>query len=231
MKKNNLAIITARSGSKGLQNKNIKLLNGKPLIWYSINAAKEAGVFSEIMVSTDSEKYAEIAKECGASVPFLRSAENSADGSSSWDTVKEVLKKYKEMDRVFDTICLLQPTSPLRTGKDIADAYKLFDSKNATTVMGVCEAEHSPLWENLLDDSLAMDHFSETDKGDLRQQLDTYYRVNGAIFIVQADYDINNSNMYCNSFAYIMPRERSIDIDTELDFMLAEFMIKQTGMQ
>lgn len=227
MKKNNLAIITARSGSKGLKDKNIKLLNGKPLIWYSINAAKEAEIFSEIMVSTDSEKYAEIAKECGASVPFLRSRANSADGSSSWDTVKEVLKKYKEMDREFDTICLLQPTSPLRTGKDIADAYQLFNRKNATTVMGVCEADHSPLWENLLDDSLAMDHFSETDKGDLRQQLDTYYRVNGAIFIVRADYDINNENMYVNSYAHIMPRERSIDIDTELDFMLAEFIITQ----
>lgn len=227
MKENNLAIITARSGSKGLKDKNIKLLNGKPLIWYSINAAKEAEVFSEIMVSTDSEKYAEVAKECGASVPFLRSRENSADSSSSWDTVKEVLNRYREMNREFDTICLLQPTSPLRTGQDIADAYQLFDRKNATTIMGVCEAEHSPLWENLLDDSLSMDHFSETDKGDLRQQLDTYYRVNGAIFIVRADYDINNSNMYFNSFAYIMPRERSIDIDTELDFMLAEFMLKQ----
>ena len=76
-----------------------------------------------------------------------------------------------------------------------------------------------------------MDHFSETDKGDLRQQLDTYYRVNGAIFIVRADYDINNENMYVNSFAHIMPRERSIDIDTELDFMLAEFIIAQKRMQ
>lgn len=100
---NNIAIIPARSGSKGLKDKNIKLLDGIPLIAYSIRAASESGMFSHIMVSTDSEIYAEISKENGAEVPFLRSLKNSSDNAGSWDVVKEVLYSYSEH---FDTVCL-----------------------------------------------------------------------------------------------------------------------------
>ena len=110
---NNLAIIPARSGSKGLKDKNIKLLNGKPLIAYSIEAAKKSEIYSHILVSTDSERYGEIAIQYGAEVPFYRSEENASDVASSWDVVKEALKKYQEMGIVFDTFTLLQPTSPL----------------------------------------------------------------------------------------------------------------------
>ncbi|MBO6246248.1 MAG: acylneuraminate cytidylyltransferase family protein, partial [Anaerovibrio sp.] len=122
----NIAIIPARSGSKGLKDKNIKLMNGKPLLAYSIEAAKESGMFDEIMVSTDSPKYADIAIQYGAGVPFLRSAENSSDTAGSWDMVLEVLNNYQKIGREFDTVCLLQPTSPLRLAKDISDAYKDF---------------------------------------------------------------------------------------------------------
>lgn len=94
---NNLAIIPARSGSKGLKDKNIKLLNGKPLIAYSIEAAKKSGIYSHILVSTNSERYGKIAIKYGAEVPFYRSEENASDVASSWDVVKEVLKKYQEM--------------------------------------------------------------------------------------------------------------------------------------
>ena len=99
----NLAIIPARSGSKGLKDKNIKLLNGNPLMAYSIEAALESGKFDEVMVSTDSAKYADIAKEFGAMVPFLRGERTSGDTASSWDTVKEVLSCYEELGKKFDT--------------------------------------------------------------------------------------------------------------------------------
>lgn len=142
---NHIAIIPARSGSKGLKDKNIRELAGKPLISYTIEAAIESRLFEEIMVSTDSCQYAEIAKEYGAVVPFLRSQENASDSASSWTTVKEVLDNYSKRGRMFDTFCLLQPTSPLRDSEDIRKAYEIYEEKEAFSVVSVCEAEHSPL--------------------------------------------------------------------------------------
>ena len=223
----NVAIITARSGSKGLKDKNIKSMNGKPLLAYSINAAKESGLFEEIMVSTDSQKYADIAVEYGASVPFLRSAENSSDNASSWDTVLEVLGKYKEMGREFDTICLLQPTSPLRTGEDIIGAYKLLQKKNVNAVTSVCEVDHSPLWTMTLDEDMMLTEFRKRKTDAPRQKLDTYYRINSAIYIRQIQYTDDIIVLEDDrERAYIMDKRKSVDIDGQLDFELAECLLK-----
>ena len=97
-------------------------------------------------MSTDSEKYAEIAKECGATVPFLRSEQQSSDTASSWDVVKEVVENFQKIERCFDTVCLLQPTSPLREAVDIIEAYDVYRLKNADSIISVCEVEHSPMW-------------------------------------------------------------------------------------
>ena len=223
---NNIAIIPARSGSKGLRDKNIKKMEGRPLLEYSIDAAIQAGLFSEIMVSTDSEIYAEIARNAGASVPFLRNGETSQDRTSSWEVVREVLANYQKAGKSFETVCLLQPTSPLRKAQDIVEAYRLYCEKKANSVISVCETEHSPLWSNMLPDSLSMDGFMNEEGSAPRQQLGLYYRINGAVYIVNTEYIKQNSNIYCNSFAYIMPKERSIDIDTELDFVIAECIHK-----
>ena len=118
----NLAIIPARSGSKGLKDKNIKMLSGKPLMAYTIEAAIESKMFCKVMVSTDSGNYAEIAREYGAEVPFLRSNELSGDKAGSWEVVLEVLQQYQTVGEIFDTVCLLQPTSPLRDSADIIQA-------------------------------------------------------------------------------------------------------------
>ncbi len=224
----NLAIIPARSGSKGLPDKNIKDLNGKPLMAYSIEAALKSNLFDEVMVSTDSEKYSEIAKKCGASVPFLRSAELSGDKAGSWDVVKEVLNHYKEMSKEFDTICLLQPTSPLRDSGDIKDAYKLYEEKASVAVISVCEMEHSPLWSNTLADDRSLAGFIKPEANKPRQEIETYYRLNGAIFIVKTDEIYKSYDYYREgSFAYVMPTWKSVDIDSELDFELAEFLIRK----
>lgn len=142
----NIAIIPSRSGVKGLRDKNIKMLSGKPLIAYSIETAQNLNLFDEIMVSTDSEKYDQIACEWGAKISFLGSEELSNDTAGSWDVIKAVLNKYKVRGRVFDTVCMLQPTSPLRASEDIVNAYKVLEDKNADAVTSVCEVEHSPLW-------------------------------------------------------------------------------------
>lgn len=222
----NIAIITARSGSKGLPNKNIKLLGQKPLIAYSIEAAIESGCFDTIMVSTDSERYAEISREYGAEVPFLRSMECSCDTASSWDVVKEVLSNYKEMGRTFDTVCLLQPTSPLRSANDIIQGYQLYKEKSADAITSVTEVDHSPLWCMTLPDDLSLEQFNASQNEDIpRQLLDTYYRLNGALYIRKV---INDGTDICSEkdYAYIMPRERSVDIDSEIDFKFAELLIR-----
>lgn len=224
----NIAIIPARSGSKGLKNKNIKLLNGIPLMAYSIKAAQESGMFDEIMVSTDSLEYADIAKTYGANVPFLRSKELSTDQAGSWEVVIEVLKCYQEKGRIFDTVCLLQPTSPLRTAEDIVGGYELLKCKCADAVTSVCEAEHSPLWCMTLGEDLSLSEFNKRDEDRPRQQLPIYYRLNGAVYIrkiVYACEDIVLKNE--NDFAYIMSQERSIDIDTAFDFLHSELLLRE----
>lgn len=223
----NLAVITARSGSKGLKDKNIKLLGEYPLLAYSIKAAKESGMYDEIFVSTDSEKYAEIAREYGASVPFLRSDKIAGDHASSWDAVREALDKYQELGKVFDTVTLLQPTSPLRSAEDIRNGYQLFEEKNADYVIGVCQTDHSPLWCNTLPEDLSMaDFISKEIDSKPRQELPDYYRINGALYIVRVDKLDGVDDMYHpGCYAYVMPQERSVDIDTEFDFKLAELLM------
>ena len=225
----NIAIITARSGSKGLPDKNIKELKGKPLMAYSIECALESDMFDEVMVSTDSEKYAEIARKYGANVPFLRSENNSGDKASSWDVVKEVLDNYKKQGKEFDTVCLLQPTSPLREARDIQEAYKLYEEKAKVAVISVCEMEHSPLWSNVLPEDHSLEGFEREGSDKPRQELETYYRINGALYIVSVNELYKGYNfMKKGSYAYSMPIERSIDIDTELDFKYAEFLINHS---
>ena len=228
----NIAIIPARSGSKGIKNKNIKELCGKPLMAYTIEAALASGCFEEVMVSTDSERYAEIAKEYGASVPFLRSDKTAGDNSSSWDMVEEVLNCYQKMGRYFDSFCLLQPTSPLRNAKDISDAYDLFNACASFAVVSVCEAEHSPLWCGHLPDNKEFIGFINSECDKQRQAGRTFYRLNGAIYIVKVDKFVEEKFLYkAGSFAFVMSQEKSIDIDTEIDFELAELLIRKQHMK
>ena len=224
----NIAIIPARSGSKGVKDKNIRELCGKPLIAYSIEAALRSGEFDEVMVSTDSDRYAEIAKKYGASVPFLRSAQTSSDTASSWDMLDEVLHNYEKIGRVFDSFCLLQPTSPLRTAEDIKAAYRLYREKASFAVVSVCEAEHSPLWCGHLPSSGEFDNFVDADMILQRQAGQKFYRLNGAIYIINTERYKKDRFLYQKgSYAYIMSQDQSADIDTELDFLFAELLISR----
>lgn len=224
----NIAIIPARSGSKGLPDKNIRELNGVPLIGYSIRAALESKKFDTVMVSTDSEYYADIATQCGATVPFLRDDKNAGDKSSSWDVVREVLFKYKKVEQEFDSFCLLQPTSPLRTSQNITEAYEMFECRDAKAIVGVCEVEHSPLWCNMLDEDVSLKGFIKEEAKLPRQGLKKFYRINGAIYIAKVSSFLENDDLYTkNCYAYIMDRKESVDIDTIEDFEYAEWLLKR----
>ena len=227
---NMIAIIPARSGSKGVEDKNIRELCGKPLMAYTIEAAIKSGMFAEVMVSTDSEKYAEIAKKYGAKVPFLRNQETASDTASSWDVVYEVLKRYEVMGKEYEFFMLLQPTSPLRNENDIQGAVFEFKKKNANTIVSVCETEHSPIYANVLPDSLSMDDFFGNYKWARRQDLPKYYRLNGAIYMSNTAFFMKYMDIYKDKcFAYIMDNTRSIDIDTELDYLYTETILKGMG--
>jgi len=229
----NLAIIPARSGSKGLPDKNIKLLMGKPLMAYSIDAAIQSGLFDTVHLSTDSEQYAEIASSYGAEIPFLRSKKNADDSASSWDVVLEVLNQYEKIGKTFDTVMVLQPTSPLRTAEDIHNAYQTMHEKQAFTVVSVCAAEHPPIWSNLLPENHCMDGFLLRTDPKQRQTASKYFRLNGAIYLFDATYlKANGTLIYdTHSYAYIMPVERSVDIDGPLDMMFAETLLRAQGQQ
>ena len=225
----NLAIIPARSGSKGVIDKNIRELNGKPLMGYSIEAAIKSGCFGEVMVSTDSKEYADIAVACGAKVPFLRSVENSSEYAASWEVVREVLNRYQEQGVRFDMAALLQPTSPLRTAEDIVGAYEIYKDKCASSVVSVCEMETSQLICNTLREDNSLEGFiSQEIKGKRRQDLPRYYRLNGAIYMCRVDYNLDaRFELYGRgSYAYIMDSQRSVDIDTEYDFFLVRQILK-----
>lgn len=226
---NSIAIIPARSGSKGLPDKNILPLNGKPLLAWSIDAAKQSGMFNTIYVSTDSEEYAEIARKYGADVPFLRSAENASDTASSISVVCECLNKYGQLGQFYDTLMVLQPTSPLRTAEDIQGAYQVLRKKDAMAVVSVCKAEHSPLWCNTLPADNCMDGFLAPQSRQSRQSLPQYYRLNGAIYLCAAEKYLQDNGLIYDAacYAYVMPPERSVDIDGAADFAFAEYLLQQ----
>jgi CMP-N,N'-diacetyllegionaminic acid synthase len=223
----NIAIIIARSGSKGLKDKNIRLLNGKPLMAYTIEAALQSGCFDTVMVSTDSRKYGVIAKEYGAEVPFYRSKETSKDSTSPWDVVKEVLDRYKERGEEYDTFALLQPTSPLRNAEDIRNAYEEFTEKKANAVVSMCELECAIHLVNKLPKSLSMKGFiTEKQYNKRRQEIRPYYRFNGAIYISKVRTFYKHMNIYEDKcYAYIMDRNRSYDIDSEFDLKIVEAIL------
>ncbi len=223
-----LAIIPARSGSKGLKDKNIIDLCGHPLMYYTIKAAEDSGCFERIMVSTDSEHYAEVARKCGAEVPFLRSEEMSGDNASSWDTVREVLKCYKELGEEFDYIALMQPTSPLRNSDDIKGTVDFLSKSDAVNVVTVTEVDHPVQWCFTMSDNKSMKNLADSPYNYMRRQdLETHYRENGAIYLINAKKELDkNYNFYSdNCYGYVMPRERSVDIDTEVDLRIVEALM------
>ncbi|KUO70129.1 MAG: CMP-N-acetlyneuraminic acid synthetase [Desulfosporosinus sp. BRH_c37] len=221
-----LGIIPARGGSKRLPRKNIRDLAGKPLIAWTIQAGLNSKYIDELIVSTDDPEIYNISQQYGVKLPFIRPAELASDQASGFAVVEHTLNFYRDnYNKTFDYVLLLQPTSPLRNYSDIDGAFKLLEKENANAIISVCEMEHSPLWANTLPNDLSMANFlAEGVKGKRSQDLDKYYRLNGAIYICDTKRLQQEKTFFIkdNIFAYIMPTERSIDIDTEWDMKLCE---------
>ena len=220
-----LAIIPARGGSKRLPRKNILDLNGKPLIAWSIEAGLDSKYIDKVVVSSDNNEILDIAQKFGADI-ILRPKELASDTATTFDAIKHTIRSLEQ----YDYIVLLQPTSPLRNSKHIDESIELLEKKDADAVVSVCEMEHSLLWSNTLDASLSMKGFLRDEVLNKRSQdLENYYRLNGAIYICKTDKLLDKKNFFLkdNIFAYIMDRESSIDIDEEIDFKLARFYMKE----
>lgn len=221
-----LAIIPARGGSKGLPRKNVKLLNGKPLIAYTIEAALLAKGVTRVIVSTDDEEIAKIAVQFGAEVPFMRPEYLASDNSRSIDVYINILEEIqKRENKFYEEFIVLQPTSPLRNSKDIDEAISIFKNQNADSVVSYC-LEHHPLnWHKYItDEGKFIDIFDNTLKN--RQDEKPTYFPNGAVYIFKSNLIFKGVYYTENSYAFIMERNRSIDIDTIDDFELVEWILK-----
>lgn len=223
-----LALVLARGGSKGLPGKNIRPLKGKPLIAWSTEAAQKSDYIDAIVMSTDCPKIKEQAITYGAEVPFQRPAELSTDTASGFDASMHAIDWLENRERHFDLVIHLQPTSPLRSTEDINHSIELYFKKKALAVVSVCPCAHHPWWANTLPEDGRMHHFLRQEVFENnRQGLPQYYQLNGAIYLADINFLRKNGNFYGpKTFAYVMPPERSIDIDTLLDFKLAECVLE-----
>ena len=219
-----IALIPARGGSKGLPGKNTMLLVGKPLIAYAIESALNSKYISEVYVSTDSKEIAEIAKKYGAKVPFLRPMYLATDEALAVDTYIFMLDKWQESGKNVDSLIILQPTSPLRTSANIDEAIELFHSKNASSVISYTEESHPISWHKYVNEDLTFSPIFEEEIVNRQQKRKTYYP-NGAIFIFKEGLIREKKYYNENSFAYLMSRQNSIDIDTLDDFEYAKFLL------
>ena len=220
-----LAIIPARSGSKGIKHKNIIDLNGKPLISYSIEAGLKSKYIDKVIVSTDGEEIAEVARKYGAEVPFLRPKELASDTSKSIDVVIHAIEQLKMREEEYDYCVLLQPTQPLRKSEHIDESIEKIINKKAESLVSVCEVEEHPiLMRRICDDKLI--NLLEGSSTVRRQDFEKVYIVNGAIYINQIDKLSLNTSLNDNITPYIMKREYSVDIDTIADLKVAEKFLK-----
>lgn len=221
-----LGVIPARGGSKGVPRKNIREMAGKPLISWSICEAKKSQYLDCCIVSTDDKEICHIAKECGAEVPFLRPVELAQDDTASIDVVLHVMERLSE----YDYMVLLQPTSPFRTVEDIDNTITCCMKHRSESCVSVTETEYSPYWMYTLDESCKMNPLLKIsqDESYQRQKLPKVYRLNGAVYV--NSYDMlkrEHGFIGKNTIGYIMPQERSYDIDTLQDFEIVEILMKE----
>lgn len=225
-----IAVIPARGGSKRLPGKNTKPLGGKPLIQWTIDAAIESKVFDRVCVSTDSEEIANVARQCGAEVPFLRPAKLASDKATTASALAHFVETFERREACsVNYVCLLQPTSPLRTAHDIRNADELLTPGNLDAVVSVCEMEHPYQLCNKLGPLGSMKGFVKPQDRLRSQDQEIYYRLNGAIYFCRKWVAMNLEDLYqynVESRAYLMEQANSIDIDTPLDFLIAETIVK-----
>ena len=220
-----LALIPARGGSKGIPHKNIIDLCGRPLIEYSISAARSSKYIDRVIVSTDDAEIAKVSGESGADVPFLRPAELAGDDSRTVDAVLHAVNQLKAQGEEYHILVLLQPTQPLRTSEDVDKAIEKFIESNCQDLVSVSPVDDNPLLIRSIENDklIPLINASSTCR---RQDMPAYYRVNGCIYINLID-ELNESTSFNdNTVPFVMSREHSVDIDEMKDLYIAEYYLK-----
>lgn len=224
-----LAVITARGGSKGVKRKALREVGGLPLIARTIAAAKEAEFLDRIIVSTEDIEIAEVSRRFGAEIPFMRPVELASDSTPG---IEPLIHAVETLTEKFDYVVLLQPTSPFRTGEDIDKAVRCCIDNNATTCATVNEADKSPYWMyNLTESQKLQPLFEKESQIARRQDLPKAYALNGAVFVAETAFLLDKRTLFDdNTVGCLMPSERSLDIDTELDLQIADFLAKKASV-
>ncbi|HAZ36627.1 MAG TPA: acylneuraminate cytidylyltransferase family protein [Clostridiaceae bacterium] len=228
-KKKILALIPARGGSKQIINKNIKLLCGKPLISYTIEAALASDYIDDVVISTDSDLIAEISLKYGGQVPFMRPKELAGDESKTIDVAIHAINALIKMGRNYDYLVLLQPTSPLRTKDDIDSAIKIIIDGDISSLVSVREVKENPALMRTIENN-KLKNIMDFNGSLRRQDLPKYYIFNGAIYINSIDMLLKQKKFVDEkTYPYVMDYERSIDIDEILDFKIVELIMGENN--
>lgn len=226
---NALGIITARGSSKRLPRKNLRPLLGRPLIEYTIKAALGSKLLTRVILSTDDDEIMKVGRDCGVEVPFKRPPELAEDTTPTIDVLIQAVEFMEKQGFFPDIIVTLQPTSPLRRAADIDNAIRKHIETDADSVVGVTRADHwHPIRAKKIEDDILRNYCLEEKEGIRNQDLPPVYFRNGAFYSVKRDVLMNEHSLYGRiARPYIMPPERSVDIDTELDFMLTELLMRE----
>jgi CMP-N,N'-diacetyllegionaminic acid synthase len=224
-----LAVIIARGGSKGIKNKNILPFCGKPLIYWTIKAGKASRYIDRLILSTEDTVILKTAQKFGADVPFRRPKKLSSDHTPGPDVLLHAIDWFKKKDEHFDVIILLQPTSPLREANDIDEAVELLFTKDAESIVAVCPVSFIPERINRLPPDGCMKNFIRRKyQRIVRQNFKESYRINGAVYISYCDHFMKNKRFLGpKTYAYVMPMQRSADIDTLFDWKIAELIMRE----
>ncbi|MFC2034064.1 cytidylyltransferase domain-containing protein [Chloroflexota bacterium] len=227
---NVLGIITARSGSKRIPKKNLRLLLGVPLIGHTLKAALESRLLTRVILSSDDDEIIEIARKQGVEVPFKRPSELAGDATPSRDVIVHAVEFMEKHSFFADIIVILQPTSPLRTADDIDKALKIHLETDADSVVSVVNSEHwHPVRAKKIEDDILCNYCLEENEAVRRQDLPPAYFRNGAFYSVKRDVLMNEGKLYGKiTRPYVMPPQRSIDIDEEIDFNIAEIYLSES---
>lgn len=224
-----LGVVPARGGSKAIPRKNLAVLANKPLIAWTLEVALESGSLDRLVISTDDPQIAEIGKKLGAEVPFLRPTELATDTSTSMDVILHAIRWFDDNERYQpDYVLLLQPTSPLRTVTDIRESIKLALAKRADSVVSVCETHLHPLWMKGVNEEGRLVHLHPQSAAPTRRQdLPSVFALNGAIYLALRTFLLSERTFVSDrTYAYVMPENRSLDVDTPWDLYLADLILR-----
>jgi CMP-N-acetylneuraminic acid synthetase len=220
-----LAVIVARGGSKGLPRKNLAMLGDHSLVAHAAIAAHASGAIDRVVISTDDHEIAESAQRAGAEVPFIRPAELALDSTPGIMPIRHAVEHFENIQQFYKWIVLLQPTSPLRSGADIAGALALARAKRADKVIGVTAVHQQPHWMFAMDADGSLERFlPPSEAADRRQTLPALFAANGAVYVYSRDAVFAQDTSGQRVFGFQMPPERSIDIDSAWDLTVARLI-------